>query len=61
MDKTQLKVKLAEEVLPPKGDQVVRLENGQVKFTKNYDYDLAERILNYLEVEGVKLYYGKDL
>lgn len=55
--KTELKLMLAEEVLPPDVDMaIVRTEQGDIKFSRSYDYQLAERILNFLELKGVKLY-----
>lgn len=55
MTKTELKKKLAEAVLPPESGGVVRTEVGDIEMNVVYDYALAERVINFLSTQGVKL------
>lgn len=54
MTKSELKVRLAESVLPP-SDYSVRKSDDHIDIQYDYDYDLAERIINFLTQNGVKI------
>lgn len=56
MTKTELKVKLAEECLFPANSYVVGLnDDGTTIWGVTYDYHQAEKIIQFLETQGVKL------
>lgn len=56
MTKTELKVKLAEECLFPANTYVIGLnDDGTTIWGINYDYSLAEKIIHFLDENGVPL------
>lgn len=55
MTLTELKIKLAEQCLPNNGVNVTRTEYGDLKWVKDADYELAEKILYFLKRQGVNL------
>lgn len=54
MTRTELKIKLAESVLPPSDYGIYKNDNS-TKIIRDYDYDLAERIINFLTLNGIKI------
>ena len=56
MTRTELKVKLAEECLPRDGSfEVVKDYKGVPTWNSSPDYELAEKIVNFLISKGVPL------
>ena len=56
MTKTELKIKLATECLEPIQEFVVeRNKDGTLRFGSTYNYELAEKIVNFLNQRGIKL------
>lgn len=56
MTKTELKVKLAEQILPVKDWEVIRdKQTWNPKFQWVHDYELAEKIVNFLHEQGINL------
>jgi hypothetical protein len=56
MTRTELKIKLAEQVLPVKDWEVIRHKmNYNPEFSFVRDYELAEKIVNFLVKQGLKI------
>lgn len=56
MTKTELKIKLAEQILPSKKWDAIRNESTWAfEFKQINDYELAEKIVNFLHEQGFNL------